>query len=251
MNKELKLVTYNLRNGLNVKRLAKNVVKMASRGADLFCFQEFRKFKERPFVGERLRAVLGEEWTVEYFLKENTFDLGLCVMWKKSKLDLVKAEKIMLPKISQLKMAIRILERLFFERRLPVQRGVIIADFKMGNALLRVSNVHLDWIGGLKHKTGQLQYLIDCLTEKPKTDYEIVCGDFNTVGPLGLTKRRHQKMFKTFEGKFVDVSSGLRVTSHTLQKLDYIFSRGFKEVSAERLFFLGSDHMPLLAHFHF
>jgi len=249
MEQNLKLVTYNLRNGFNAKRLVNNVAKMVFHGADLFCFQEFRKFNGRPFVGEELQTIFGQKWEVEHFLKEDTHDLGLCVMWNKSKLNLMRVEKITLPKISSLKIAIKVLEKLFFARKLPVQRGAIVAEFKMGGGLLRVANVHLDWIGGLKHKAGQLQYLVDYLKNNPQFDYEIICGDFNTVGPLGLVKKRRQKIFEAFDGDFVDVSSRLRLTTHNFQKLDHIFSRGFSRMAVKRLFLFGSDHMPLFAKF--
>jgi endonuclease/exonuclease/phosphatase family metal-dependent hydrolase len=251
MNRKLKLVTYNLRNGIKTKPLVKNIEKMAAQGANLFCFQEFRKFEKKPFVGEKMKDFLKNGWGMVHFLNENTFDLGLCIMWKKSDFDLLKTEKILLPKIPKLRKSLKVMEKVFFERSLPVQRGAIVAEFKIGHRFLRVVNVHLDWIGGTEHKAGQIQYLLKNLGAKSRTEYEIVCGDFNTVGPLGLLKKRRQKIIGALAGKFFDVTSGLRLTSRTFQKLDYIFSRGFKEAKAERLLLLGSDHMPLLAKFDF
>ncbi len=250
-SKKLKLVTYNLQNGIQAKQLVKNIEKMAEQGANIFCFQEFRRFRKRQFVGEKLRERFSEGWGIDYYLNEDTHDLGLCIMWKKSELDLVKTEKILLPKIQKLHKTIEVLGKVFFERSLPVQRGALVADFKAGNFLVRVANTHIDWIGGAEHKAGQLKNLVLHLEKRSKASYEIICGDFNTVGPLGLLKQRRKKILAAFEGKFIDISSGLGLTSHSLQKLDYIFSRGFKSAKAKKLFWLGSDHMPLLAKFDF
>jgi endonuclease/exonuclease/phosphatase family metal-dependent hydrolase len=251
MKKNLKVVTYNLQNGIQARQLVKNIEKMAEQGANLFCFQEFRRFQKRQFVGEKLKERFSEGWGIDYYLNENTHDLGLCIMWKKSELDLVRTEKILLPKIKKLHKTIKVLGRVFFERDLPVQRGAIVADFKAGNFSVRVANAHIDWIGGVEHKAGQLRSLVNHLEKKSITGYEIVCGDFNTVGPLGLLKQRRKKILAAFDGKFIDVSSGLGLTSHSFQKLDYIFSRGFKAAKAKKLFWLGSDHMPLWAQFDF
>ena len=251
MSRNLKLVTYNLQNGIQSRQLVKNIEKMADEGANVFCFQEFRKFEERLFVGEKIRESFSDGWGIDYFLNENTHDLGLCIMWKKSELDLVKTEKLFLPKIEKLHKTIEVLEKVFFDRRLPVQRGALVADFKAGNILVRVANVHLDWIGGTEHKASQLRSLVCHLEKKNNVTHEVVCGDFNTVGPLGLLRRRRERILSAFAGKFIEASSEMRLTSHTFQKLDYIFSRGFKKAQAERFFLFGSDHMPLLAKFDF
>lgn len=251
MDKKLKLVTYNIHNGLNLEHLVKNISKMANKEANLFCFQEFRKFKEKPFIGKKLKEIFKNNWGLEYFLHEDTFDLGLCVMWKKAELDLIKTDKFLLPKIARLRKSIKMMEKVFFERPLPVQRGAIIADFKMGHRPMRIVNVHLDWIGGTTHKAIQIKRLVEHLKTKTRVPYEVICGDFNTVGPLGLLKKRRHKILGIFEEKFIDISSRLRLTSFSLQKLDYIFCRGFKTMKIRRFFLLGSDHLPIWAKLDF
>ena len=145
----------------------------------------------------------------------------------------------------------QVLEKVFLDRPLPVQRGAIIADFHTGHHLMRIVNVHLDWIGGTTHKAIQIKRLVEHLETKPRVHYEVVCGDFNTVGPLGLMKKRRDKILGAIESNFIDVSSKLRLTSYSLQKLDHIFCRGFKTTKAKRLLLMGSDHLPIWAKFDF
>jgi endonuclease/exonuclease/phosphatase family metal-dependent hydrolase len=247
MDKKLKLVTYNIRNGIDFRHLLRNISKMAAKEVNLFCFQEFRKFREKPFIGKKLKEIFKDDWGLEYFLNEDTFDLGLCVMWKRSELELIKTDKFLLPKVARIRRSTKVIEKVFLTRSLPVQRGAIIADFKMGHHPLRIVNVHLDWIGGKTHKAIQIKQLAEHLKTKVGVSYEVICGDFNTVGPLGLLNKRRHKILGAFEGKFIDVSSRLRLTSYSLQKLDYIFCRGFRAVKVRRSFVLGSDHLPIRA----
>ncbi len=251
MDKKLKLVTYNIHNGLDIERLVKNISKMANREANLFCFQEFRRFKERPFIGRKLKEIFKNNWGLMYFLNEDTYDLGLCVMWKKTEINLIKTDRFFLPKIARLRKSVKVIEKIFFKRTLPVQRGAIIVDFKMGDHSLRIVNVHLDWIGGTSHKAFQIKRLVEHLNTKNKVPYEVICGDFNTVGPLGLLKKRRNKILGGFEERFIDISSRLRMTSYSMQKLDHIFCRGFKTAKAKRFFLFGSDHLPIWAKLDF
>jgi len=251
MDKKLKLVTYNIHNGLKVDHLVKNISKMAAREANLFCFQEFRKFKDKPFIGAKLKEIFKNNWGLDYFMHEDTFDLGLCVMWKKAELDLIKTDKFLLPKIARLRKSMKVMKKVFLDRPLPVQRGAIIADFKMGHCAMRIVNVHLDWLGGKAHKAIQIKQLVEHLKTKPEVPYEVICGDFNTVGPLGFLNKRHHKVLGSFGGKFTDISSRLRLTSYSFQKLDHIFCRGFKTTKVRRFFLLGSDHLPIWAKLDF
>lgn len=252
MSNQLKIATYNIRNGLRYKAIVRNLAEMEARGASLFCLQETRKFKGKSFIGDKLEAKFGKSWKLKYFIKPDSHDIGLCVMWKPSVLSLVSLERYYLPKIQKLKLGVRMLEKLFFNRPLPTQRGAIIADFKIkdNDRLLRVLNIHLDWLGG-KHKIIQLNDAVSYMCLKPKAGVEIVCGDFNTVGPFGIFRKRRKEIMEVLGKDFInDSPKGLR-TSRTFQKLDYIFVKGLKLVESKRLKRRGSDHWPLLATLEF
>lgn len=250
MVKEIKIATYNIRNSIRPKTIIRNLARMENVGVNIFCLQEVRKIKRGKFIGDKLKEKFGKKWKMKYFVKPDSRDAGLCVVWKPDVFCLVSLERLYLPKIKKLNPGIKALEKMFFNRPLPTQRGAIIADFivKSNGKLLRIANVHLDWLGG-RHKVNQLGRLMTRLNSKPAADAEIICGDFNTVGPLGLFKKRREEICEVLGKEFKDASSLVRHTSRTRQKLDYIFAKKLKFINAKRLKWRGSDHWPLMADF--
>lgn len=272
MRQQLSLVSYNIQHGVNKEKIISNIDILDKKGTDLFCLQELPKVPNEKFIGDKLKNLLGIEWGGEYFLdKESPYlGLGLGVLWNKSHLKFVHIDKILLPKLKPF----NFIERLKTRAKVPVQRGALVATFKIDKKKLRVVNLHLDWQGGPKQRKKQLSYIVSYLTKKENVSYEIICGDFNTVGPSIFFKRQQRKINEILGADFINVFPDLRCTHHIKsfdpeakyaflhkkalrlgvnfhQKLDYVFNRGLLVKEARIFEFGGSDHFPLFVNFAF
>lgn len=164
-----------------------------------------------------------------------------------------------------------------FLKTMP-QQGALITTYKFGGKMLRVTNLHLDVLGGIRHKRKQMKYITRHLAAQ-KADYDIICGDFNTIGPIKIMKRRVKRqknvVREVLGNEFKEVfipswTSDVRETMSPMipanrllyksmrlirmsfrQKLDWIFVRGFKGATAiVRHDLKGSDHYPVFATLH-
>lgn len=183
MNPELHFVSYNICMGKNAQKVVGNLEQFAYRGARLFCLQEVRRSYKDVSVIDLLLKRLGPLWQAESFLssKSKSFDYGLCLVWHSETLEPIKFEHLSLPRLHILglsEMAYEIFTRRGFR---SIQRGVLVGHFIYQGQPLRISNLHLDWQGGLKHRLKQIKFLREHLQEQGKLAREIVCGDLNTI----------------------------------------------------------------------
>lgn len=269
MSEKLRLVSYNIQNGVHQDAVTRNFRKMADEKIDIFCLQEARA-TEQDFIGDRLQTQLGNEWQGEHFLGTDNprIDLGLSIFWKSARLQLKELEKVHLPKVEKLG---------FFERQAtstpkPPQRGAVIATFDVNNTPLRITNLHLDWQGGVSQRMAQLRHLATHLKQKPDVTHEIICGDFNTLGSKASAKKQQNEMQRIIGEDFTEVFPDLKWTSdgasidpqrglsniqgmlvnlgiRFYQRLDYVFVRGVTVVDAKMQRIDGSDHYPLVVTF--
>lgn len=263
---KLKLASYNIQNGVYEESIVKNIHTLVAEDVDVFCLQETRVIKQ-DFICERLKNELGSEWQVEYFLgdKNPRIDVGLTMIWKTAKLKLQNLEKILLPKLESLN---------FYERYItsvprPPQRGAMIASFDVNGGELRITNLHLDWQGGVSQRMNQVEYLASHLRKNSNLINEIIAGDFNTIGgeKSSISQRyRIKKILKnnfiealpdlkwTFDGASIDPARGfsnfqkllVRFGIRFYQRLDYLFVKGIKLKEAKMEKMEGSDHYPLV-----
>ena len=134
---------------------------------------------------------------------------------------------------------------------------------------MRVTCVHVDNVGGPRHRLKQISYLVSQLTSKEKAKYEIICGDFNTFDLLktGFEKKLLQKKFDkefidaseqvgwTADIHNIDMSSSIKIfywfihtfNVHVRRRLDYIWVKNFKVIECKKLEIPGSDHFPIIA----
>lgn len=126
-----------------------------------------------------------------------------------------------------------------------IKRGVLIGTFSIGQKKIRITNLHLDFQGGNAHRANQLKSLMHHPTSELPVDYEIICGDFNTLGVFGK-KNKILTLEQQLEAEFKSV---LRkpYNSAIIQQLDYIFTKNLTLHTAEVLKLTGSDHSPLVA----
>lgn len=249
MENSLNIVTYNIHNGSNQEAIMKNIKVLARQSVSLFCLQEVRKQEGREFIVEALLKDLGSEWKAEYFIKPQSFDLGLCILWKTSTLVALNFEALLLPKLNKLSLHEKIVERLINKHKTvaPIQRGSLIGDFNFQGQLVRVTNVHLDWHGGKQQRGRQIQFIKDHLKPKTAAYFEICCGDFNTLGFYRFSQKGSKNIKQLLEPNFESAFKNQKIRSFFLQTLDHIFLKNFKVIKAEILNCKGSDHLPLLA----
>jgi endonuclease/exonuclease/phosphatase (EEP) superfamily protein YafD len=128
----------------------------------------------------------------------------------------------------------------------PPQRAALIGHFNLNGKTLRISNLHLDWQGGFKQRGAQLKHLRDYLKAKKAAEFEIFCGDFNTVGFYRFSEKRLSKLKKVLGEEYINAFHNERTTSY-LQMLDHIFVKNMVVSKAQVLKLKGSDHFPLMA----
>jgi len=199
--------------------------------------------------------------------KHSVNDFGLMTL---SSLKLIDSTPILLPVLPK---HLFNLQAMFF-KMIP-QQGALVTRYKIGKKILRVTNLHLDVMGGIKHKKKQMLSICTHLANT-KADCDIVCGDFNTIGPIKIMRKRVRRqrnlirdiLGSEFKEVFIpswtsDIKGTInpqipanklihkslnRVGISFRQKLDWIFVRGFTGASAiVRHDLPGSDHYPIFA----
>lgn len=261
----LKLVTYNIRVGLQEKKLVETVGKLAQQGAQVFCLQELPKIDGEDFIGNLFLGSLGQSWRGEFSPLPGTrsYHLGLGIIWNSNFLEFLGSQTVLLPKFEQPKLwelfwhkiAHAYTEtgswwRSFFRVHEPfeaTQRAALICTFKYGGELLRVTVLHLDWYGSLAQRSRQIQHLGEVLAGQPPVDKEVICGDFNTLGMFIKFKKRSGEIQSVLPPGFIDTLKNPRRTGWPFQRLDYIFAKGFKNYQGKVNYLRGSDHKPVSA----
>jgi len=263
----VKISTYNICKGKNHKIIVANVLSLAKAGSNVICLQELHKVHNRQFIGDEIKAALGGEWGAEYFMGSGRFNSGLAVFWKKPDFNgPAEFEKISLPA----KNGNHLDKKPLVTRRGVVERRALVADFRTGDKLMRITNLHLDWWGGVERRLSQVRFVTDRLKAKPPADCEIICGDLNTIGSLSRSKLQRRRISELLGREFVSV---LPDTSHTWhfsaadpagkrttlgsvlrnlgrairQRLDYVWVNGFDVLDSRVVYVGGSDHFPITA----
>lgn len=196
-------------------------------------------------------------------------DLGLMTV---SSIPIMKETKVMLPQLNK-----HLLNPQSYVMRAIPNHGALITLYKIGNKILRITNVHFHVMGGIRHKRKQIRAILSIYTQQ-KADYDIICGDFNTIGIFPRMKKSITKQIDAIQMELgnefhtinnetwtSDVSLVLspltpmhymlkKITAlaniHFRQQLDWIFFRNLtlKHFCVEHSL-IGSDHYPLLAEF--
>ncbi len=245
----LQMVSYNIQNGIHAEQIANTIYKLARSGVHLFCLQEVRKIGDSPFIGDLIKNSLDSNWKAYYYLSDGQeeFDYGVAFLWNPTILRMHHIDRIALPKREKLSIIESLIEKILINRTVPVSRGAIIGTFTYERKNIRVTNVHLDWQGGPNHRLDQLKYVQSIINKKQKSTYEIVVGDFNTVG-LSLSFRKNEQAIKNVLGNdFSSAFSQLLPTTNTFfpQRLDYVFVKNLGVTDLKILPYPGSDHYPL------
>lgn len=266
------VMTYNIQHGYQLDRI-KNTLEKIGKNIDIVCLQEMNHFKNKSLVKDIINKSLSQYEGLYYEHPSFGKHVGFATFWKKNKLSLTSSHKMLLP---EFKGSSPLHHKLLMSSK-DSRRGALIVTFKTQHGKkLRVVNVHLDWRGKPKHRLNQLNYITDFTNTLKKSDFEIICGDFNTIGPLRLLGK---KLFKQRQNLILSAlglnysltipdanwtHDGLasfgselpfyllkkllsKVGVHYYQKLDYIFVNGFEVMQSKVLLVKGSDHFPVIA----
>lgn len=267
MPQNITVATYNIFHGRHTAEIVRNVTRLAIRGADVICLQEVRVVPGKQFLGGILERALGPSWRAEYLLGPG-YDLGLAIYWQSSKLALLNRREIVLPKIRSYHAG----RQLTSLRVKPIQRGALSLSFSLSREVVRITNVHLDWQGGLAHRSRQLAGLVAALDKCGRTAHEIICGDLNTVGPRLWQQLQEWRLRAVLGPSFTHATAGIRkswrlgnmksskslppgrkvldgLRRHIGQRLDYIWSAGLTVRETSVLHVEGSDHFPVVGIF--
>lgn len=256
----LTCATYNILRGRYAEHIVRNIGTLIEQGADIICLQE----AERDFETELehfLRERKPDRWAVEYAHAERGGDIAL--LWNTERVSLRRSRVIFLPSLGRPSH----LQRLH-GRKNVYQRLALIAEFVHQDTVFSVSNVHLSWEGGMRHRFKQIRVLREALRDTPRS--ALVCGDFNTIGPRLMNKLQaaraqrllgagfsdaHPRLRWSFDISCID-PAGWRGAAHLQRvgmklrsRLDYMFARGLQAVAADMYDLPGSDHRPLIATF--
>lgn len=270
---QLIIATYNIQFATNEEKILNNLEQLAKDGVEVICLQEIITNLQEEFIVNKILNRLGPAWQAIYHVgeaqKEAKLSIGTCILWKKNKLALKHEEKILLPKLTKFALHESLYYKIIGARGVTLQRRAITGYFIFQNKTLRISSIHVDNVGGPKHRIRQVAHFILELHKKPAPAYEIICGDFNSFDLLktGTEKRLLQK---TLGNDFVDASKNVDWTGdiynidfstsipifpwfiktfnvHIKRRLDYIWVKKLKVIECRKRIYSGSDHLPIIS----
>ncbi|KKT81934.1 MAG: hypothetical protein A3B99_04620 [Candidatus Yanofskybacteria bacterium RIFCSPHIGHO2_02_FULL_44_12b] len=255
------LATYNILHGYHADLILKNLAILVEKSANIICIQE----ADPPFKNLLNDFVRNKKWQVIYFY--DTKGCNLAIAWNPEFLRFQGSENILLPMPRKPSLA----QRIIIGSIEKLQRGALSASFLASDKVIRVTNAHLAWEGGIKHTLLQLGHLKWQLNKR-QNDHEVLAGDFNTFAPSILRKIKQRKVeevlgecwtnqfpniFWTCDTSYVAPQDGVTPYANFLRslgikmrsRLDYIFTLNLNAVSGEMLDLPGSDHRPVIGIF--
>ena len=234
----------------------------------IIALQEVRNKTIKDKLPETIQKLFPGFYTAQLVSpKPSLNDLGLMTL---SRMPVMDTTPVLLPKLAKRLLNLQSL----FLKSIP-QYAALVTRFAVGRKILRVTNLHLNVLGGIPHKKKQMARILEYF-QIASADYDIVCGDFNTIGPLRIqgksVQRQKNVILKQLGRDFnevpipswtcdiSDTTSPLLPASKFIyktfkktriqfrQKLDWVFVRGFKSAKASvRHDLAGSDHYPIFA----
>ena len=244
--------------------ILKNVKFFFAKGANVVCLQE-TDLSFKKSLNTLLKKESGN-WKVRYF--HTGIACNLAIIWNDKYLKLKDIKPIYLPTLSKPSITQR-----FLRNKQIFKRGALSACFVINRKTIRVTNAHIGWEGGIKHRMRQLKYLREALG-KEQADHGILSGDFNTFAPAMFRHFQKRKVERILGKEWVNALPHLKWScdiSYTTPQdgwekvikicrlfrirvrslLDYMFIYNMTIVSAEMLDLEGSDHHPQLGKFEF
>jgi len=239
----VRICTWNIQMGIRLDEVLDAVDSRVDFNAvDVFAVQEASIHKGRPDA-EVIAQALGPEFrsfqATAQMLRGR--DQGNALIWREGVFEPKAPEVVALTGAGLIRMTRA--ERTLL-RAIPPQRRIAI---RAESATMRVYVVHLDVIG-FTHKLEQFGSVIADMDARPAVPLTLVAGDLNTFGMPRLQMwRRIRAAAKSAE--LVELTSAVRRTHWTAQKLDAIYMKGGapSRHHAWALKVRGSDHLPVFA----
>ena len=126
--KKIKLATYNIQFSKHPQEIIENIVEMDHMGVSVFCLQEVVMISNEPFIIDRLLKNLGSNWKTIHHLGKEKSELGMgnCIIYNSKVLNLIKAEREILPKSKSLALHEKIFSWIVAGITSTFQRRIII-----------------------------------------------------------------------------------------------------------------------------
>lgn len=261
------VATYNILHGHHIRLILENIALLVEQNADVVCLQE-----AAPTFEKQLAAFLESPKMQSW--KMHCVHVGsggsLAILWDSSRVAARGFETVSLPRLSR-----PILIERLKGRNEMYQRAAIMGQFDALGYRFNITNVHLAWEGGIRHRLTQLSHLTNMLPAHEDGNGiagSILAGDFNTFALPRALKRQQERIGEVLGPRWQDAlpelswnfdisytapqnnseaivkicrSLGMKMRA----RMDYIFVKNLAVISSEMLDLPGSDHRPLLARF--
>jgi endonuclease/exonuclease/phosphatase family metal-dependent hydrolase len=256
---------------LNSGKIVQNISDLARKNVSIFCLQEVARQKNQPFIIDLILKKLGPKWREIHHLGTGlgSENMGNCIIWNSAKLTLEKQAPLNLKAAKKPALHEWAAVKLAGAKPKLFQRRSIAGCFSFNHQKFKIMNIHLDHMGGVRHRAKQLKSVLEQNIFPEVETYEIICGDFNNldVTKFGKQNRLVRKIFGesfsqisahidwTADVYNVNVSTVSRVFKfflkffkiHFRRRLDAIWVKGLTAVNCYKIDVAGSDHYPILA----
>lgn len=279
---ELKIVSWNTEGPVNsFENVMEAIEKFIDDGADVICLQESGT-EERDGSSHIQRIqemVRGTPWEMRFTGAAFHPDeggphegwrheaLGLTMLINTERVQIHTVENLNLPSTEKLsrtekyaaKIAIRGYRKRLgkgphyrFDEHIEY-RHAQVATLLVGEKTYKLVNMHLDWMGGKKHKATQLEYLSRELGIKGQPDGIVAIGDLNIPGQPDAEEAAKSISYTSDVGDPINEFRTVRPEEHTLRKGGYKMTPDFalvnEKVNVEEVDtypeYFGSDHRPI------
>lgn len=271
----IKIVSRNIQNFLHPEEIYIYLRDLKKQGVQFICLQEVNHLSDKTIPTKIMDKSLPSWQKEEFHHKRFGQYEGFATLWNPDFAQLIGSKRLLFDE--------PVRGRKFYEKVLVTHivngKGALITTFKLTNGkTIRITNAHLHWSGGHKQRIKEAKIIKKTLEELGSVRYEIICGDFNTVGlstlfGKKLYKKRQEQIQQTLGKDFINVFENEAITHtafgsvdpylnwartkrflgklgmHCYQKLDYIFVKGLIPIEYTASSKQEADHYSLYGSF--
>ncbi|HUV42786.1 MAG TPA: hypothetical protein VMY36_02650 [Patescibacteria group bacterium] len=264
----MKIITFNIQGGFKIDQVCREVEEKIG-FFDLLCLQEVCESPKIKNHAQQIAEFLGKDYASKSFLPIDfkIKNMGNAFVFNKKVLRLIDSFGLVLPSFKP-NLSWRSIGKIFP----PCDRLCHIGFFKTKQGkIIKVSNFHLEFIGGSTTRKKQVDFFLKNSLNPDKPDLEFILGDFNTTG----SSKKASAELKLLEKKgFVELSKKITWTSSPSNpdpawkkpyqllriakifspllrtKTDYIFSKGEpRQAQCSAINFSSTDHRAVILNF--
>lgn len=241
----MRICTWNILLGLRLSAVLEAIrTRPDFRNLELLALQEASVHDGREDASAVAEAMGdGYGWFQANAQKFRGHEQGNALIWRKGLFEHGTHETVSLSEIPADKLGTA--ERALL-RAIPPQKRIAV---RAESHAMRVYVMHLDVLG-FTHKLEQFRAILTDIAARPPVPLTLVAGDLNTFGPPRLRPWRRLRTAAS-EAGLVELTSGLRHTHWTRQKLDAVYMRA-DPPPVHRAWTVNtraSDHLPVFVEF--